>query len=308
MDNNELIRLLPEMAIFVAVAEEQNFSKVSKQLGVAASSISRSIHRLETALQVKLLERTTRQVRLSVAGQDVYEQCKRMLASARLAVQAAQTEVDRPSGTLRIAAPKAFAKQILTPLVVDFLATYPDIRLKFRVADHFIDPISDEVDIIFRLTDQPHEGLISKTLARTHLVVCASPDYLHSVGNVPVHPSELEHHQCLSLGEATGDDIWRFTREHHSVSVKTRPRFSVNHSEIRKAATLRHLGISLFPDFVVQEELAAGTLVRLFPTWTISGNYQGGVIMQYAQSRFMPLQLRLFVEHMVAAFQSVKLR
>lgn len=306
MNNKEVIPLLSEMAIFVAVAEEQSFSEASRRLAMAASSVTRSVRRLEEQLQVRLLERTTRRVRLSSAGVEVYAQCKQMLESAHSAVQAAQSTLDEASGSLTIAAPKAFAKQILAPVVLDFLEAYPGVSIKFKVADHFIDPISDEVDVIFRLTNQPIEGLVSKTLNHSDLVICASPAYLAKAG-VPAHPDDLLHHQCINLGEKPDDNEWLLTNANQRVLIKTNPRFSVNHTEIRKAAALRDMGVTIFPSFTVKHELETGTLIELLPDWHISGNYQGQVILQYSQSRYIPIQIRVFVNYMVERFSFMKL-
>ncbi|WP_163920706.1 LysR family transcriptional regulator [Photobacterium sp. Alg240-V54] len=297
MDNNEVIPLLPEMAVFVVVVEEGGFSKAGKKLGLAPSSISRSVNRLEKGLHTKLLERTTRQMKMSTAGTEVYTQCKSMLESAKLAVKTVQSTQDEAIGVLRVAAPKAFAKQILSPLLLDFMAEYPKITIHFKVSDLYIDLIGEEIDVIFRLTDQPIEGLISKSLTRTQLMMCASPDYIEQFGE-PGHPDDLEHHQCIALGEQAGDNEWRLTSANQTTIVKANNRMSVNHTEIRKEAVLRNLGIAIFPDFTVQPELRRGTLVQILPDWHIAGNYSGEVILQYAQSRYIPYQLRLFVDYM----------
>jgi DNA-binding transcriptional LysR family regulator len=307
MNNNELMPLLAEMAVFVAVAEEQSFSNAGQKLGMAPSSVSRAINRLESSLQVKLLERTTRRVRLSASGSDVYEQCRAMMNAAKGAVQAAQSTHDAATGMLRIAAPKAFAKQVLSPLILDFIERHPGITLQLKVADHFIDPISEEVDVIFRLTHQPLEGLISKKLASSALVMCASPSYLATNGNL-AHPDDLHNHQCITLGEDIGDDQWTFTKEQQQTIVKTKPKLAVNHTEIRKAAVLRNMGVSLFPDFTVKNELQSGELVQVLQDWHVSGNYQGEVLLQYAQSRFIPIQVRVFVDYMKSVFSDEPLK
>ncbi len=301
MNNNELIPLLTEMAVFVAVAEEQNFTKAAKKLAMATSSVSRSVNRLEQNLNIKLLERTTRQVRLSVAGQEVYQQCKHMLESAKAAIQAAQSTQDVTTGTLSVAAPKAFAKQILSPLVFDFCQQYPGIRVNLNATDRFIHPVSEDVDLIFRLTQQPLEGLIAKTLTHSALVMCASPAYLEGAG-IPTHPHELIHHQCIPLGEEAADDYWTLSKAQQKVTIKIHQSFASNHSEIRKDAALRNMGITIFPDFAAQQEMQSGALIQVLPDWHISGNYQGQVILQYAQSRFIPNQIRAFVDYMVTAF------
>ncbi|WP_444944247.1 LysR family transcriptional regulator [Microbulbifer sp. ZKSA006] len=302
MNNNDLIPLLPEMAVFVTVADEESFSQAGIKLGMAASSVSRSINRLERRLQTKLLERTTRKVKLSTVGADVYVQCKEMLDSARTAVHAAQSMLNTATGVIRIAAPKAFSKQVLSPIILEFLDSYPGISVKLRIADHFIDPIGEEIDVIFRLTDQPLEGLISKTLTRANLIICASQKYLEDHGH-PTHPKELISHQCISLGEQVDDAKWRFTKSNQKILVNTQSRFAVNHTEIRKAAVLRDMGISTFPDFTVQSEIESGELIQILPDWHISGNYQGNVILQYAQTSFMPVPIRKFIDFVQLHFQ-----
>ncbi len=302
MNNNELIALLPEMAIFVVVVEEEGFSRAGSKLGIATSSVSRSITRLEASLQTKLLERTTRQVRLNTVGAEVYEQCKNMLCSAKTATQAAESLVENDVGVVKIAAPKAFAKQVLTPMVLRFLEAYPRIEVQFKVADHFIDPISDEVDVIFRLTDQPVEGLVSKPLTRAQLVICASPQFVTKYGQ-PSHPDELANYSCISLGEKPKDRVWRLSNGSQTCAVETHGRFAANHTEIRKAAVIRNIGLSMFPDFTVVNELKDGRLIRLFEDWHVAGNYRGRAIMQFALSKYMPIQIRKFIDFIQHEFK-----
>jgi len=301
MNNNDITPLLAEMAIFVTVSEELNFSKAGKKLGLSTSTVSRSVHRLEQALQAKLLERTTRNVRLSSTGQLVYEQCKLMVTTAKMAVQAANTDHDEPSGQLRIAAPKAFSKIILSEKVLDFLQLYPKVNVKFKVSDGLLSFIDEEIDVLFMLTENPIEGLVSKKLMRSNLVMCATPTYLQQHGT-PEHPDDLHDHLCITLGEHDGDALWRMDSKTDQVAIKTNPHFSVNHTELRRDAVLRHMGISVFPDFAIQSAINSGEVVAVLPDWHVSGNYQGQVIMQYAHSRFIPSQLRAFIDFMVNSF------
>ncbi|MBH9741762.1 LysR family transcriptional regulator [Vibrio navarrensis] len=297
MDTNRLIPLLSEMAVFASVVEAGGFSAAAQKLGVAPSSISRSVTRLENALQEKLLERTTRQMRLTASGQQVYLLCSDMMSAAKLAVSAAQSEKDQVSGMLRIAAPKALSRQVLTPVLLNFIEDYPKVSLQLKVADHYIDPIGDEVDVIIHITEQPVQGLVARSLGQCRLLLCASPEYLQRHGTVTT-PQELSERNCLCLGENPRDRVWDFYQAEQKVSVNVRGSLTVNHSEIRREAVLRGFGISLFPEFVVREDLASGQLVPVLADWQLSGRYQGTIWAQYAQSKYIPNQIKALVDYL----------
>ncbi|NVD08548.1 LysR family transcriptional regulator [Vibrio sp. JPW-9-11-11] len=301
MDTNKLIPLLSEMAIFVSVVESGSFSKTAQKLGVSPSSVSRSVTRLENALQEKLLERTTRQMRLSATGQEVYSLCSDMMNAAKLAVSAAQVDKTEVSGTLRVAAPKALSRQVLMPMVLDFIDLYPSVALQLKVADHYIDPIGDEVDVIIHITEKPTEGLIAKPLANCRLLLCASPGYLQQYG-VPTHPEDIVHHNCLCLGENPRDRVWDFTNNGKKVSINVNGSFTVNHSEIRREAVIRGKGISVFPEFAIRSYIASGEVNEVLPDWHVGGKYQGSIVAQYAQSKFIPGQIKTFVEYLQQRF------
>ncbi|MBE4607280.1 LysR family transcriptional regulator [Vibrio navarrensis] len=297
MDTNRLIPLLSEMAVFASVVEAGGFSAAAQKLGVAPSSISRSVTRLENALQEKLLERTTRQMCLTASGQQVYLLCSDMMSAAKLAVSAAQSEKDQVSGMLRIAAPKALSRQVLTPVLLNFIEDYPKVSLQLKVADHYIDPIGDEVDVIIHITEQPVQGLVARSLGQCRLLLCASPEYLQRHGTVTA-PQELSERNCLCLGENPRDRVWDFYQAEQKVSVNVRGSLTVNHSEIRREAVLRGFGISLFPEFVVRENLASGQLVPVLADWQLSGRYQGTIWAQYAQSKYIPNQIKALVDYL----------
>jgi DNA-binding transcriptional LysR family regulator len=304
MDTNKLIPLLSEMAIFVNVVESGGFSNTAKKLGVSPSSVSRSITRLENALEEKLLERTTRQMRLSSTGQEVYSLCSDMMNSAKMAVSAAQADKKEVSGVLRVAAPKGVCRQVLMPMVLDFVEAFPKIMLQLKVADHYIDPIGDEVDVIIHITDKPTEGLIAKTLTQYRLVLCASPAYIEEHG-MPMYPEDIASHNCLCLGENPRDCVWDFTKDLKKVSMNVSGSFAVNHSEIRREAVLRGIGISVFSEFIIQKYIESGEVVEILKDWHIDGNYQGQLIAQYAQSKFIPRQIKAFVSYIQNRFSQL---
>ncbi|MCE7659424.1 LysR family transcriptional regulator [Vibrio fluvialis] len=298
MLNTKLIGLLPDLATFILVVNEGSFTAAAHKLGVTPSALSKLITRLELALSVKLFERTTRKLIITQAGQKVYDQCLVMVNAAQQAVELSGSDHTEPSGALTVAAPEAFLNSVLQPFVVPFLKKYPQIQLKLRAADGEIDLFKHNIDVAFKLTDKPDENLVLRELCKTNLVLCASPDYLEERG-IPTHPTQLTEHDCLYLAETDKDHLWDFLKddEFHTVSVSGR--YAVNHSQMRLNGVKNGLGIGIFHDFVVQDALAEGKVVQLLKDWTIKSNYHGAIAMQYAQTKYMPARLRVFIDYVM---------
>ncbi|MFV0447834.1 MAG: LysR family transcriptional regulator [Vibrio sp.] len=296
MLNPKLITLLPDLATFILIVNEGNFTAAAHKLGVTPSALSKLITRLEQALSVKLFERTTRKLTITQAGQKIYDQCLVMMNAAQQAVELSSSDHTDAAGTLTIAAPEAFLNSVLQPLVVPFLKQYPEIKLRLRAADGEIDLFKHNVDVAFKLTDKPDENLVLKELAKTNLVLCASSEYLKQRG-IPKHPTDLSNHDCLYLAETEHDHIWSFLKDDEFHTVAVTGRFAVNQSQIRLNGTKNGLGIGIFHDFVVQDAIANGEVVQLLQEWTIKSNYHGAIAMQYAQTKYMPARLRVFIDY-----------
>lgn len=303
MDINKLITLLPDMAAFVTVVDSGSFSKAAIILDMTPSGVSRQVSRLEKALQVKLLERTTRKQILTVAGQDTYNYCKNIVGNAQEVVNVSDSNNNKIEGELRIATPKAFGNKVLQPLLRIFVHHYPHITLKIKVTDQPCDPIHDNLDLIFKLTNSPQENLVAKKLGDVDLLLCASPEYLKQKG-IPNHPIELSAHDCLYLGETQHDNQWQFEKGNECLTMTVNGQFIVNHTGMRLDAVKHHLGIGVFPDFVVREDLTHGKLIEVLPDWKLQGNYTGEIIMQFLRSNHMPNRLRVFIDFMVQQFKT----
>lgn len=296
MDTNKLIAVMPDLAVFIIVVDEGSYTAAAKKLGVTPSALSKQISRLEKALSVKLLERTTRKLMISESGTKIYEQCKVMTNAAKQAVEIASSEHTIPSGTLTVAAPKAFLSIVLQPLVTPFLTQYPDIQLKLKASDGEIDILSEGIDIVFRLTEHPSEALVNKKIGKVNLTLCASPEYLALRGE-PQVPTDLRQHDCIYLGETTTDHIWDFIKDDEFQSVSVTGRYAVNHSQMRLKGVIDGLGIGIFPDFVIKQALENGSVKEVLKDWTMKGNYQGDIALQFAQTKFMPARLRAFIDY-----------
>ena len=297
MDTNKLIPLLSDMAIFVTVVEQGNFSKAAKKLGVTPSAVSRQISRLEDALGIKLLQRTTRQLALTESGKLTFDYCKQMVESADQAVNASRSATSTVSGLLRVSAPKSLANKVLRPLFVEFLKCYPDIQLHLKVTDRILDPIHDGVDFLIHISDYPIEALVNVKIGRVEQVLCASPDFLNS-HVLPTHPDDLKDLACICLGEDMTDNRWRFSNKNQQTTVQVTGSYLLNHSEMRRDAIEQGFGVGSLPDYIAHQGIETGKLIPLLTDWQLQGNYQGDICLQYVQSKYMPNKNRVFIDFM----------
>jgi DNA-binding transcriptional LysR family regulator len=285
------------MAVFVRVVEAGSFSAAARQLGMTASAVSRQVARLEQALSLRLLERTTRQLRLNEAGSECYAHCRAMLEAADQALAIGERLMSSPRGLVRLSVPKAYGKFVIGPLMPDFLRRYADVDVHLQISDQSPDLIEDGFDLLIQVTDQPPEGLAGKPLGPVRQVLCASPEYLHRHGT-PQHPQELLRHSCLYLGEHTGDNRWHFSDGERQQTVTVRGRFVSNHSEVRLQATLADLGITVLPQFTAAQALAEGRLREILPQWRYTGSYQGAAWLLWRQNQHLPPKTRAVIDYL----------
>jgi DNA-binding transcriptional LysR family regulator len=297
MDTNKLIPLLSDMAIFVTVVEQGNFSKTAIKLGVTPSAVSRQISRLEDALGIKLLQRTTRQLALTESGTITFNYCKQMVEAADQAVNASRSATSTVRGLLRVSAPKSLANKVLRPLFVEFLKCYPDIQLHLKVTDRLLDPIHDGVDFLIHINDDPIEALVSVNIGRVEQVLCASPDFIKN-HTLPTHPDDLKSLACICLGENMTDNRWLFSKNNQQASIQVTGSYLLNHSEMRRDAIEQGFGVGPLPDYIAQQGIETGKLIALLKDWRLQGNYQGDICLQYVQSKYMPNKNRVFIDFM----------
>lgn len=299
MDDIDLIPLLPDMAAFVHVVDAGSFSAAARRLGVTPSAVSRQVQRLEQALSVRLIERSTRRLRVTEAGEAVCGRCREMAQAAAAAVEAAGHLQAEPHGLVRLSAPVAYARHLIHPHVPDFLARHPQVDLQLLLLDRLVDPIAEGVDLVIRVTDRPFEGWAARPLHPVGHVLCASPGYLRAHG-APTHPRELAAHQCLHLGESREDQRWRFVRGAERAIVSVRGRYPANHSAVRADAAAMGLGIASLPDFVARERLADGSLRQVLADWRfVPPAYAGTAWLMYPPNRYLPPKARVLVDFLV---------
>jgi DNA-binding transcriptional LysR family regulator len=299
MSINNPLDCLPDMAVFARVVDAGSFSAAARQLGVTPSAVSRQVARLEDVLRVRLLERTTRKLRLTEAGTAAYSRCQAMVAAAREVLALSDTNTATPRGLLRVSMPKAFGRQVVHPLMPAFLRQYPEVDVQLVITDRTVDLFEESIDLAIRITDAPPPGLAGRPLMRIPHFVCASPAYLAERGQ-PGHPRELAQHSCLYLGEDERDRHWRFKKGGDELAVRVSGRYVANHSEVRLEGALQSLGIASLPEFTARDSLASGALVRVLDDWDHLTHYAGMAWLLYPPNRFLAAKLRVWIDHLVA--------
>lgn len=281
--------------VFVRAAELGNLSAAGRELGLSPAGVGNHIRALEEWLAARLLHRTTRRVSLTEAGQRFFESAQHIaaeLADAKSATSALQSS---PRGTLRLAAPVTFGMKVLAPIVADYLAAYPEMRIDIALSDRRIDLVEDGFDMAIRVGDLEDSGLIARSLATTRLVLCASPDYLKRRGR-PRHPRDLGSHDCMEYTLRLPRARWTFTSpQGKKITQAISGRLKASNGEVLRAAAVRGLGLALAPEFVVNSDLERGTLVSVMNGFRLPGV---GIFALYPSSERVPLKVRSFVDYL----------
>ena len=288
------------MKTFTAVVEAGSFVGAMDAAGLSKPAVSRHVNELEAHLGTRLLQRTTRRLSLTSEGQAYYQRCKEILA----AVQEAEGEVGssalQAQGRLRIGAPQTFGALHLAALWGRFAAQNPQVTLDIVLSDRVVDLVEEGYDLVIRIARMSDSSLVSRALARTRMVLCASPDYLALQGT-PRHPQELVRHAVISYTYWSSGDNWSFEGPGGEVTVRTHSRIHANNGDTCRAAALAHQGIILQPDFLVHEDLLSGALVELMPEFRAA---ELGVFAVYPTRKQLPLKVRRLVDFLVDALRT----
>ena len=257
---------LQEMRIFTTVAECGSFVGATEMLGLSKAAVSRSVTELERRLGVRLMHRTTRKLSLTPEGELFLSRCRDILASVEESEAEVSTSGRSARGTLRVTAPVSFGIRHLAPLWSDFLEAYPDVKVELELSDRVIDLVEEGLDLGIRIGRLSDSTLVTRQLASTRLVLCASPTYLERRG-YPSHPSELQHHETFSYSLLTTGNTWPFDGPDGRIDVRVAPRMRSNNGDTGVAVCVRGGGIHLWPTFLIEDELRSGALVEVLPAF-----------------------------------------
>jgi len=282
------------VAIFVRVVDEKGFTPAAKSLGLSTSYVSRQISALENRLGVRLLNRSTRRQSLTPVGALFYRNCTNILAQleeAELAVTQLQTV---PRGLLRVAAPSAFGRTQLSPLMARFMAHFSDLEVEVDLENRTVDPAEEGYDVVLRVGEKASGELLARKIASSDRLLVATPAYLDARGR-PQIPDELSDHAALLGAAEAHAGSWRLYHESQATAtvVSVRPVLTSNTEEVLLAGCLDHRGIAYLPDFVVSAQLASGALERVLPIW---GEETAGIFAVYHERKHLSAKVRLFID------------
>lgn len=265
------------------------------------STVSRKIMDLEKALDVRLLERSTRKLRLTEIGQDYYERCRRGLEefdAANLLISAQQREV---SGRLRISVPPSLSDTIIVPLVEAFQKEYPKVIVQCLVTDRHVDHFSDGVDLSLRVGELADSSLVARRLLRYRSVLVASPNYLEKAGT-PKHPTELPLHSLVAFSRWDTTVRWELEKSGEIEKVEVQPKIAINdYAGVQRAVT-DGFGISEIPSIICGMALKDGRLVEVMPDWQFAPTTIAAI---YPSKRNLSRVVRLFRDFSVERFPSL---
>lgn len=295
---------LAALAIFARVVEAGGFSAAARQLGLSKSAVSKQVQRLEQNTAAQLLKRTTRSLSLTEPGRIVYEHAEQIVRLGRSAQDAVASLAQRPSGLLRITASVTYGKHVLAPLLPEFFARHPHVRLALTLIDRHVDLTEEGYDLALRLTDSPPLQLVGRRLHRCAFVLCATPAHLARHG---VHePRDLAGLACLafSAGSTGRGATWTFTdRAARRVAVEVHGPVAVNSSDVVRELTLQGLGFGLLPRFAAARDLEAGALVQVLPDWEPAGTFGPTAWALWSPQRHMLPKLRVMIDFLVERLQ-----
>jgi DNA-binding transcriptional LysR family regulator len=297
------------LSAFVAVAEHKNFTKAAAQLGLSPSTLSQTIRSLEEQLDVRLLNRTTRSVALTEAGERLLADVQPVLDGLDRAIEAVNAFRDRPVGTLRLSMSRPAAMTFVAPLLPQFMSQYPEIKLEISVDDTHNDIVSGRFDAGIRIGERIARDMVAiKLLDEFRVLAVAAPSYL-ARHPAPAAPEDLDGHRCVRLRWDWDGSLqaWVFEKAGRRVEVDAAPALILNDTLLVLNAVLDGIGVGYIAEPLMSHHIAAGRLVPLLDGW---GGHMSGVYLYYSSRRQMPGTLRAFIEFIrrqpkdYASFQS----
>ncbi|MDR6453149.1 LysR family transcriptional regulator [Variovorax paradoxus] len=284
---------LNDIAMFVQVVRHGSFAGAARRLGLPPNTVSRRVQQLEAQLGTRLMQRSTRKLTLTSAGQAFHERCAGAVDGLVEAGQELITGSQQPSGLVRVAATADFFDFFPMEWVADFLAAHPLVRIDFVLSDARADLIAEQIDIAFRGGALPDSGYVGRQLlgARTDGMV-ASPAYIAARG-APATLQDLANHDCVTSPHPSGRTLWRLAGPGGAEEeVQVAGRFSGNTAQALRKAALAGLGVALLPPTMARLDLEAGRLVPVLPQYQRTGQ---GLSVLYPSRKHLPLAVSAFI-------------
>lgn len=285
---------LVELEAVAAVARRGNFRVAAEELGMSSSALSHAVAGLEARLGVRLFNRTTRSVSLSAAGEQFVETIAPALSEIRRAMEGVNTHRAKPMGTLRINSSVAAARQILTPIVLEYVRRYPDMSVDIVTEAMLVDIVGGGFDAGIRLADSVPGDMIAIPLgASLNFAVVGSPDYFKERPR-PARPGDLMAHRCIRARWPSGALYrWEFERKGESFTLDVPGSLILDESTLMLEAALAGAGLAYLSEWAVKSDIAAGRLIQVLADWTPA---VPGPSLYYPGRRLVPAGLRAFID------------
>lgn len=282
---------IEELQAFVTIVDNGSIIRAAERLGQTTSGISRALQRLENKLNVTLLERTTRKLKLTQEGQLFLEKSRKILNDLAEAEDALlKSDIDI-AGLIRVDSATPFVLHVIVPLIQEFMQQYPNIEIELNNHDQVIDLLEHKTDVAIRFSELQDSSLHARLLCRSRLYIVASPDYLQQKG-VPRSVEDLSQHTLLGFSHPTHLNTWPIQLNDRHITVE--PKIKASNGETIRQLALHGVGITCLSRFLVQEDLQAGRLQALFED-QIELQYQNIHAVYYRQEH-LPKRVHLFIE------------
>jgi DNA-binding transcriptional LysR family regulator len=283
---------LNSLIIFAQVVDANGFSKAARRLKMPTSTVSRRIAELEQALGVRLIERSTRCLRLTDVGSEVLEYARRGAEISEAIDHITSNHLSKISGNLRLAAPPSISDSLLAPIVVAFQREYPDVRIQIFITERIVDQIAEGVDLAFRVGELEDSSMVARRILTYRHQLVASPEYLQK-NKPPKTPQDLMEHRLLAFSFWRPENTWKFVhangRDKESITFK--PYLAINEYDGLATALLAGAGIGDLPAIVQPELLRTGQLVEVMPRWRFQIFH---LSLCHLGNRFVPRPVRVF--------------
>lgn len=299
------MELLRAMRLFVSVVQSGSLSSAGRQLGLSPASVSRHMNSLEESLGVRLLNRTSRKLTLTEAGEIYYRQAEQILHQITEANESVAQLQSVPRGTLRVHSRMLVGHQYIVPALPGFIAQYPEIKIDLMLSNFPIDLVERNIDVDVRIGKMLDSSLVARKLASSERLVCAAPAYLERHPEI-VRPADLAAHNCLTYRLNMGRNIWRFVGPDNTLTeVPVMGNFQSDNGQALLVATQAGVGVALMPDWSIRDDLASGRLRRIFPDYRVTHvEFENGIYAVYQKSRHMSAKVRLFIDFLAALFKA----
>jgi len=291
--------ILPYLETFSAVVENGSFTAAADALGISKPVVSKQVSQLERHLGVQLLQRTTRRLHLTQAGEVFASYSHRIMSDVREAEQSVLPLQSEPQGRLRISAPESLATSLLPEVLLSFQQQFPLIELDIHISGRLVDLVEEGIDVALRVGELEDSSLIARLLMPCSFHACASPEYLKKHGT-PKHPGELEAHNCMIYSQAPHPENWLFRDEQgKSINIKVKGNLRSDTGHILMSAALNGNGIFIGPTFMIARALEEGQLETILDDYTVVTT---GLYAVYPYSKLVSTKVRAFVDHIAGSW------